>query len=1009
MSKERGNLSLIKSSDEDGKKIQGRKPKVNDHKDKGHKENKVAEKNPVKKVNYTDIEARQLLTIFSSALDDIKVDLAKSERSGAENVTLSSSQQTLLATEKQKLDTLLHNLKSTEIDCQDDPSKISDLIKQNSLKVVITVNSYGKTVAYYNETSELRRFQSVLKDKTQTDVDKKEEKKTVSRRNRTFGDESDTEARKSPQDNQSYKSQLEWKPSNGSPSSNDSSGSKDTRSTSTSLGEKVEIKQIITQHGITTKLYKGSITRAKVDAVVNAANTHLDNCGGVAEVISKAAGNELEKACRQKMSKRSRIDVAENVVTTGGNLPCRWVIHAVGPRWSDYRNKEEALEDLYRTVVNILHKACERKMESVVMPPISSGIFGVPKQACAAMYVRALLDFAENFLPGLDNKIKEFHIVDIKEDMLDSIFAEYNGQHKNGRSYLEPGSVLKRLEITPWNTGHSWKRSGSDHSNYSNSGSAGNTNIQTRFANKYQAGKAIVKCVSNKTATGSDEFFIGDLLKVLIYKENIIELKNINIIVCAEGREGFGQGYTSKQIIEKENDKYKKRVKKLFDDSKYRNFSDVLQIDSGILHYDLVFFAIIKRFPNSKPQDDCLSLLKRTTLKILEKANKRKTKKTKNKPLSLAMPLLGTGSVKDTQHLQEYADVICNCILEFSKQIKQDTRLREIHLVNSQAPATDALKKAFQNCECADPNSTKQSSPKPYGQNDTRRWHFDPKKYKYEEMWKILEKSEVDFEEFIKACPQKHPVQEETSAISGVKSISKGSSVGNVVLIESSDDEAEPCDTELKRKEKDAIAKAGANTDPKVNVQESEDEESKCIICMDEKMEDPVKLKTCGHSFCRECIKDYFLHKSACPICNTVYGDMFGNQPEGTAKIYTDKAPLPEFSCPTIIIDYDIPDGVQTEEHPNPDVPFTGVSRQAYLPDNEDGRKILGLLKRAFEHRLIFTVGFSRTSGKDNIVTWNDIHHKTRRDGGPEKYGYPDPEYLQRVKEELEAKGITEN
>ena len=66
-------------------------------------------------------------------------------------------------------------------------------------------------------------------------------------------------------------------------------------------------------------------------------------------------------------------------------------------------------------------------------------------------------------------------------------------------------------------------------------------------------------------------------------------------------------------------------------------------------------------------------------------------------------------------------------------------------------------------------------------------------------------------------------------------------------------------------------------------------------------------------------------------------------------------------------------------------MPFTGLSRQGYLPDNSEGRAVLGLLKKAFEHRLIFTVGVSRSSGKDNVVTWNDIHHKTRRDGGPEK------------------------
>lgn len=74
------------------------------------------------------------------------------------------------------------------------------------------------------------------------------------------------------------------------------------------------------------------------------------------------------------------------------------------------------------------------------------------------------------------------------------------------------------------------------------------------------------------------------------------------------------------------------------------------------------------------------------------------------------------------------------------------------------------------------------------------------------------------------------------------------------------------------------------------------------------------------------------------------------------------------------------------EEHPNPGQLFTGVSRQASLPDNEDGNKVLGMLERAFNHRLIFTIGYSCTSGKDNMVKWNDIHHKTRRDGGSEKY-----------------------
>lgn len=65
------------------------------------------------------------------------------------------------------------------------------------------------------------------------------------------------------------------------------------------------------------------------------------------------------------------------------------------------------------------------------------------------------------------------------------------------------------------------------------------------------------------------------------------------------------------------------------------------------------------------------------------------------------------------------------------------------------------------------------------------------------------------------------------------------------------------------------------------------------------------------------------------------------------------------------------------------------------------------MLERAFKQGLTFTIGFSRTTGRNNVVTWNDIHHKTRTSGGPERFGYPDPDYLERVREELEAKGIT--
>ncbi|KAG7278871.1 hypothetical protein CRUP_036385 [Coryphaenoides rupestris] len=147
--------------------------------------------------------------------------------------------------------------------------------------------------------------------------------------------------------------------------------------------------------------------------------------------------------------------------------------------------------------------------------------------------------------------------------------------------------------------------------------------------------------------------------------------------------------------------------------------------------------------------------------------------------------------------------------------------------------------------------------------------------------------------------------------------------------------------------------------------------------------------------------------KPACPLCNVSFGTFIGDQPEGTMKWDFQWGQLPGFyRCGRIRIQYDIPSAKQTEQHPNPGKRHSGAQRQAYLPDNLEGREVLRLLKKAFDHRLIFTVGTSRTSGCEDQVTWNDIHHKTNVDGGPAMFGYPDPGYLQRVKEELKDKGI---
>lgn len=184
------------------------------------------------------------------------------------------------------------------------------------------------------------------------------------------------------------------------------------------------------------------------------------------------------------------------------------------------------------------------------------------------------------------------------------------------------------------------------------------------------------------------------------------------------------------------------------------------------------------------------------------------------------------------------------------------------------------------------------------------------------------------------------------------------------------------------------------------------DNEDSCAICMDTISNKRV-LPKCKHEFCSSCITKALSFKPVCPLCQMSYGIQKGNQPKGTMTFTTSRQSLPGYAdCGSIVIQYIIESGIQTDEHPNPGKPYRGTRRTAYLPDNKEGRKVLDLLHKAFKNRLIFTVGDSRVSGASDVITWNDIHHKTSTFGGPENFGYPDPHYLTRVKEELKAKGI---
>ena len=147
-------------------------------------------------------------------------------------------------------------------------------------------------------------------------------------------------------------------------------------------------------------LYQGDITKLDTAAIVNAANSSLLGGGGVDGAIHRAGGPEILEACRRLRAGHYGRGLAtgEAVITTGGRLPARYVIHTVGPVWNGGHKREpELLANCYR---NSLRLAVEHQLESVAFPGISTGIYGYPKAEAAAIAIHEIRAFlADNHLP----------------------------------------------------------------------------------------------------------------------------------------------------------------------------------------------------------------------------------------------------------------------------------------------------------------------------------------------------------------------------------------------------------------------------------------------------------------------------------------------------------------------------------------------------------------------------------------------------------------------------------
>jgi len=147
----------------------------------------------------------------------------------------------------------------------------------------------------------------------------------------------------------------------------------------------------VTVNKTKVSIAQGDITEQATDAIVNAANSSLMGGGGVDGAIHRAGGPAILEECKKIVARQGRLPTGKAVITTGGNLKARYVIHTVGPVWhGGSRNEAELLESAYSECLTL---ATENKLTSISFPSISTGAYGYPVDEAAKIAVSTVVSF----------------------------------------------------------------------------------------------------------------------------------------------------------------------------------------------------------------------------------------------------------------------------------------------------------------------------------------------------------------------------------------------------------------------------------------------------------------------------------------------------------------------------------------------------------------------------------------------------------------------------------------
>jgi O-acetyl-ADP-ribose deacetylase (regulator of RNase III) len=178
------------------------------------------------------------------------------------------------------------------------------------------------------------------------------------------------------------------------------------------------VKEHTFSSGQKLQIAQGDITAETVDAIVNAANCHLAHGAGVAGAIVRRGGPQVQAESNQWVHEHGPVTHAEPAYTNAGSLPCRYIIHAVGPRWGD----GDETAKLEAAVRGSLRLAEQLGIGSIAFPAISTGIFGFPRPLAAQVILSSIRGYLSH---NLDSRLNLIRLVLFDQETLQAFLAAW--------------------------------------------------------------------------------------------------------------------------------------------------------------------------------------------------------------------------------------------------------------------------------------------------------------------------------------------------------------------------------------------------------------------------------------------------------------------------------------------------------------------------------------------------------------------------------------------------------